>query len=184
LAPLVDYVPDRSHDPDSEELKATLWAWLTFYNGAARQLKIHRNTLSARLSRIERLLGCAVRHIRTQATLHLAFRVLNCPQLPASGSHRDSVDALLDTPAVRLWAQRQLAPLLTSDARLSLTTLRVWLANNARLDAAAAALGISVAGTRKRLLRIEAVLERSVLNGPSARYDLWLALRIHDRQGL
>ncbi|MGH3795673.1 MAG: helix-turn-helix domain-containing protein [Pseudonocardiaceae bacterium] len=184
LAPLMDYVPDRSQDPDAEELKITLGSWLSFYNGAAKQLKIHRNTLSARLRRIERLLGCDVRQIRAQATLHLALRIVDYPRLSASADHQDSVDALFNTATVRLWAQRQLEPLLADDARQGLTTLRTWLASNTRLDMTAAALGLSVPGVRKRLLRLEAALERSLLNGPSARHDLWLALRIHDGQAL
>lgn len=184
LAPLLDYLPNRSHDPDAAELKVTLRAWLSFFNNATKQLKIHRNTLSARLRHIERLLDCDLGQISAQATLHLALRLLDYPRSSSAPVHQDSVEALLDTAAVRLWAQHQLAPLLIDDAGLCLTTLRAWLASNGRLDAAATALGISVPGTRKRLLRLEGVLERSVLNGPSARYDLWLALRIHDGQGL
>jgi DNA-binding PucR family transcriptional regulator len=61
-----------------------------------------------------------------------------------------------------------------------MNTLRVWLGKNARIEATASALGISVPGTRKRLTRIEEILERSLLSGPSARYDLWFALRVHD----
>ena len=88
----------------------------------------------------------------------------------------DGLAAALHTP---VWVRSHL-----DDARLFLTTLRAWLASDGRLDSTATALGISVPGTRKRLLRLEGVLERSVLNGPSARYDLWLALRIHDGKGL
>jgi sugar diacid utilization regulator len=182
LAPLLDYVPARAHDPGAQELRTTLESWLSFYNGAARQLKIHRNTVSARLKLVERLLDCDVRQVRTQATLQLAMRIIAYPRLPSV--NEDSVDVLLHSAAVRLWAQRQLEPLLTDDTQASLATLRTWLANDARLDTTAAALGISVPGARKRLLRLEGTLERSVLNGPSARYDLWLALRILDGQGL
>ncbi|MBB5157121.1 sugar diacid utilization regulator [Saccharopolyspora phatthalungensis] len=183
LAPLIEYIPDRCHDPDAKELARTLQFWLMAYNVSAKALKIHRNTLSARLSHIERLLGCDLHQIRTQATLDLALRILHYPR-SSSGDHQDSINALLNTAAVRLWAQRQLTPLLTDDAQQSLTTLRAWLASDARLDMTAAALEISVPGTRKRLLRVERLLQRSLLIGPSARYDLWLALRIHDGHDL
>lgn len=182
LAPLLEHVPARAHDPGAEELRVTLESWLSFYSGAARQLKIHRNTLSARLKLVERLLDCDVRQIRTQATLQLAMKIIEYPRLPSVSEN--SVDAILRSAAVQLWAQRQLEPLLGDDGQASLATLRTWLANDTRLDATAAALGISVPGVRKRLLRLEGALERSVLNGPSARYDLWLALRILDGQGL
>jgi PucR C-terminal helix-turn-helix domain len=61
--------------------------------------------------------------------------------------------------------------------------LRVWLGNDARLDATASALGISVPGARKRLTRIEETLGRSLLSGPSARYELWFAVRVRDTCG-
>lgn len=35
-------------------------------------------------------------------------------------------------------------------------------------------------GVRKRLTRLESVLGRSLLQTPSARYDLWLAFRALD----
>lgn len=178
LAPLLDFVPDRPHDPDARELTATLAAWLAFYNGATRQLKIHRNTLTARLSHIGSLLDRDIRDVAVQALLDLALRTVNRPRVVASTG--DDGHALLDSGEVRSWAQHQLAPLLTDAAQPMLTTLRAWLANNASLEATATSIGISVAGTRKRLLRIESMLQRSLLHGPSARYDLWHALRVHD----
>ncbi|MDX5574082.1 helix-turn-helix domain-containing protein, partial [Streptomyces sp. ID01-9D] len=85
------------------------------------------------------------------------------------------LDTVLRRPAVRDWADRQLAPVLGSEE-----TLRTWLRCEGRLGPAAAELGISVPGARKRLTRLETVLQRSLLRPPSARYDLWLALRAHD----
>lgn len=184
LAPLLNHVPDRPQDPDAETLKVTLDSWLSFQNGAARLLKIHRNTLSARLRHIEQLLGCDLRQVRTQATLHLALRIQQSPQFPDRDGRADSIEAMLDTDAVRRWSQLRLAPLLTGHAGPLFTTLETWLANNARLDATAAVLGISVPGVRKRLIRLGGILERSVLDSPSARYDLLHALRIHQGQGL
>ncbi|RBL82205.1 PucR family transcriptional regulator, partial [Streptomyces cavourensis] len=59
-------------------------------------------------------------------------------------------------------------------------TLRTWLACEGRIGPAAAELGISVPGARKRLTRLETLFQRSLLRPPSARYDLWLALRARE----
>ncbi|MFB9907937.1 helix-turn-helix domain-containing protein [Allokutzneria oryzae] len=177
LAPLVGFIPERPQDPDGRELTATLRAWLDFHGGAARQMKIHRNTLAARVRRAAAVLGRDLDRIETRAELHLALRLL----VPADLSGAAGLTELLAAPAVRRWAEELLAPLLSDDARGLLTTVRAWLAADARPEAAAGALGVSVTATRKRLVRVEQLLGRSLLSGPSARYDLVLALRIHDR---
>ncbi|MEV0404835.1 helix-turn-helix domain-containing protein [Actinoallomurus sp. NPDC050550] len=176
LGPLSQYRPDRAQDPDGPELTATLRSWLDFYGGAARQMKIHRNTLAARLRHIERLLGSPLHDLPTQARLHLALRVLD----GAGGGDPVPVDVLLDDPHVRHWSRLQVSPLLEGGRGPLLQTLRVWLDHDGRLEATASALGISVPGTRKRLGRVEEILERSLLRGPSARYDMWFALRAYD----
>jgi sugar diacid utilization regulator len=177
LEPLTGYRPHRTQDPDSVELTATLLSWLDFYGGAARQLKIHRNTLAARLRHIEQLLGRPLDDIETRSRLHLALRVLDGP---GGDGGPVALDVLLDDPDVRRWADMQVSPLLRRDPELFMKTLRVWLNNDARLETTASALGISVPGTRKRLTRIEEILGRSLLSGPSARYEMWFALRVHD----
>lgn len=177
LEPLRGYRPQRAQDPDAAELTATLQSWLAFYGGAAQQLKVHRNTVSSRLRHIERLLGRQLDDLETQAKLDLALRVLDGPGGTPGAA---DLETILKTPEVRDWAAMQIAPLASLDSRLFLETLRVWLQNNARLEPTAAALGISAPGARKRLTRIEELLGRSLLNGPSARYDLWFALGIHD----
>lgn len=187
LEPLLRHQPDRCRDPDGAELTATLASWLDFYGGAARQLKIHRNTQLARLRHVERLLGLGLDDVATQARLDLALRILRGPRgrgpVEPTSTRRASLEGLLDAPEMRGWAEAQLFPLLTRDPELFLRTLRTWLANNARMEATATALGISVPGARKRLVRIEEALERSLLNGPSARYDLWFAVRVYDATG-
>lgn len=182
LAPLLDYVPERPQDPDAAELVLTLGSWLNFHHRAARQLKIHRNTLAARLARLSALLRCDPRDVPTQAMLQLALRLRELPEDRNGGAVR-SLDALFGAPAVRLWAEAQLGSLLEGDASELLATLRVWLEHNARLDETAEALGISGPGVRKRLLRIEQLLGRSLLHGPSARYSLYFALRAYDGAG-
>ncbi|WP_435797469.1 helix-turn-helix domain-containing protein, partial [Streptomyces microflavus] len=83
-------------------------------------------------------------------------------------------------PAVQEWASRQLAPMTGPAGLAAEETLRAWLGCEGRLGPTAAELGISVPGARKRLTRLETVLRRSLLRPPSARYDLWLALRAQE----
>ncbi|NEC18478.1 helix-turn-helix domain-containing protein [Streptomyces parvus] len=200
LNPLLTHVPRRAQDPGSQELLATATSWLAFSSHATDHLKVHRNTLAARLRLIGELLGLDLHRLADQAALDLALRVRatpapacipevpsSAPPVPyASGTSQaaDGLDAILCRPAVRDWADQQLAPVL-GDQQLTPVlgaeeTLRTWLRCEGRLGPAAAELGISVPGARKRLTRLETVLQRSLLRPPSARYDLWLALRSRD----
>ncbi|MGW1665737.1 helix-turn-helix domain-containing protein, partial [Streptomyces microflavus] len=90
------------------------------------------------------------------------------------------LDEVLRRPAVQEWAARQLAPMGGPAGPAAEETLRAWLGCEGRLGPTAAELGISVPGARKRLTRLETVLQRSLLRPPSARYDLWLALRAQE----
>ncbi|MGW2084600.1 helix-turn-helix domain-containing protein [Streptomyces sp. NPDC001880] len=194
LHPLLTYLPRRSQDPGSQELSATLASWLAFSSHATQHLKIHRNTLAARLRLIGELLGLDLNRVGDQAAIDLALRIRATPTGPGD-SRRDArtaqpplgLDDILCVPAVREWAVQQLRPLTGSDAPKSgagpQETLRAWLRCEAQLAATAEALGISVPGIRKRLTRLESVLGRSLLQAPSARYDLWLAFRSLDAAG-
>ncbi|WP_103534682.1 PucR family transcriptional regulator [Streptomyces sp. SM11] len=191
LTPLLTHVPRRAQDPGSQELAATAASWLAFSSHATDHLKVHRNTLAARLKLIGELLGLDLHRLADQAALDLALRVRAtpapvctaesapyAPYAPTGSGTREAargLDAILRRPAVRHWADQQLAPVLGSEE-----TLRTWLRCEGRLGPAAAELGISVPGARKRLTRLETVLQRSLLRPPSARYDLWLALRSRD----
>lgn len=105
-------------------------------DGAAhRQLRIHRNTLAARLAVLRHRLDLDLSRVSDQSVAWLALHLLG--------------------------------PAATPDAE-------------ARLPDTAAALGVSVSAVRKRLGRAEQALGRSLLRGPSARHELWLAVRILD----
>lgn len=189
LAPLHAYEPRRPQDPGAQELRATAHAWLNFTSHATRLLKVHRNTLAGRLRLIEAVLGLDLGGIKDQAALSLALRLTAGGRgadragggaLPAAGA----LDDVLRDPATREWARAHLAPLAGPDAPAGAReTVRVWLRHDARLVPTAGALGISVAATRKRVGRIEVLLERSLLQSPSARYDLWLAQRAEELAG-
>ncbi|WP_028935569.1 helix-turn-helix domain-containing protein [Pseudonocardia spinosispora] len=189
LDPLLRYLPARPQDPDAAELITTLRAWLDFRGGAVRQLKIHRNTLLARLRHVGELLGVCLDRVPTQAQLHLALRLLAGPRLPEPGSPTFpdrplGFLELLDTPSVRSWSDSFLNGLLQPDNVTLRRTLEAWLTADAQLEPAATAIGVSAPGVRKRLVRVEQMLGRSLLGAPSARYDLFLALAIQERAAL
>ncbi|WP_329043275.1 helix-turn-helix domain-containing protein [Streptomyces sp. NBC_00178] len=184
LAPLLTHLPRRPQDPGSQELAATVASWLAFSSHATHHLKIHRNTLAARLKLIGEVLGVDLNRVADQAAVDLALRIRATPTLhrPSGGDGEappEDLDAVLRTPGVRDWAAAQLR-LLGQAGPTGEETLRTWLRCEAQLSVSAAELGISVPGARKRLNRIEALLHRSLLRTPSARYDLWLAFRAAD----
>jgi PucR C-terminal helix-turn-helix domain len=175
LAPLLAHRPARAQDPDAFELLATLLSWLDFGAQAAAQLKVHRNTLSSRLQRIGIELGRDLARIPVQSELYLASQLID--ERPHAEEPAPDLDTLLDGPEIRRWAEIQLSPLLPDDRLL--TTVRTWLDHDLRTAPVADALGISAHGLRKRLARAEELLGRALLVGPSARYDLHLAFRVH-----
>ncbi|WP_326701668.1 helix-turn-helix domain-containing protein [Streptomyces sp. NBC_01754] len=184
LAPLLTHLPRRSQDPGSHELAATLASWLAFSSHATQHLKIHRNTLAARLRLIGDLLGTDLNRLADQAALDLALcvRALPARHRPDGRQERAAapdLDAVLRAPGVQSWAAQRLRQLAPA-GRTAEETVRTWLRCEAQLGPTAAELGISVPGARKRIVRLEGVLHRSLLRAPSARYDLWLAFRAAD----
>ncbi|WP_458087932.1 helix-turn-helix domain-containing protein [Streptomyces malaysiensis] len=183
LAPCLRYAPARRADPGPQELLGTLGSWLSFGGAASRHLKIHRNTLAARIRHLDELLGVEVsRSLPAQSAAWLALRLHTAPQAAAARAlatpgRTATLDAVLGTSAAGTWARVQLRPLEQTGPTAALETVRTWLRADARLPAAAAALGISLPGARKRLTRAEDVLGRSLLTAPSAKYELWLAMR-------
>jgi sugar diacid utilization regulator len=185
LGPLLEYRAARRNEPDADDLLGTLRSWLYFHSGATRQLKVHRNTLAARLRLIETLLHTDLGDVGTQAALHLAVRLQGRRTAPPHGTAPDSddglddgLDALLDTDAVREWAEHEVRPLGDAGSEPARQTLQVWFAHGTRLAPTAATLGISVTATRKRLARVEQILGRTLLNAPPNQHDLWLAMRV------
>lgn len=86
----------------------------------------------------------------------------------------------LDSDLARVLAAASLAPLVDHDAARGtelVTTLRAWLENDARIDAAAAALGVHRHTVRTRIAQAEAVLGTDLSSFP-ARAELWAALQV------
>ncbi|MGW7002614.1 helix-turn-helix domain-containing protein [Streptomyces sp. NPDC054933] len=177
LAPLRAHCARRPQDPDSAELLATAASWLHFSSRATAHLKIHRNTLTARLTLVQELLGLDLDRLADQAALALALRAITAG-IPQADGTAPSLDELLALPRTLAWAERQFRPLWTPDVPASIEqTLTVWLRLDARIGPTAAALSLSASAVRKRLTRSEALLQRSLLRPPSAVHDQWLAQR-------
>jgi len=86
----------------------------------------------------------------------------------------------VDSDLARLVASAQLAPLVAHDAEHGselVLTARVWLENDARIDATAAALGVHRHTARARVAAVERVLGTD-LSTFAARAELWAALRV------
>ncbi|MFJ1767453.1 helix-turn-helix domain-containing protein [Amycolatopsis sp. NPDC088138] len=175
LTPCLSYSPARRPDPGAEELLATLTSWLTFDSGANRHLKIHRNTLAARLRLLGDLLGLDLTRVADQSAAWLALRLHSAHR--TTPHETATLDELLATPAAKVWARSQLRPLEQEGLPVGAETIRAWLHADTRLPATAEALGISPPAARKRLARIEQALGRSLLHTPSAKHELWLAMR-------
>lgn len=180
LAPLRSHAAGRPQDPDSAELLATAASWISFASRAAAHLKIHRNTLAARLSRIQELLRLDLSRLAGQSALALALRTTAAPvrSAPQHGSTALCLDELLLLPGVATWARRQFGPVRAPDVPTAVAeTLGTWLDLDARIGPTAATLSLSPSAVRKRLTRCEALLERSLLRPPTAVHELWLARR-------
>lgn len=183
LAPLIAHRVRRPQDPDSSELLTTAASWLSFNSHATAHLKIHRNTLTARLTLIQELLELDLNRLADQASLALALRVLAAnvqprPEHRATGPDGTppSLNELLALPHVVAWAHRQFRSVRTPDAPPCIEkTLTAWLRHDAHIGPTAAALSLSASAVRKRLARGEALLQRSLLRPPSAVHELWLA---------
>ncbi|MGW7824824.1 helix-turn-helix domain-containing protein [Streptomyces puniciscabiei] len=184
LAPIYAHRARRPQDPDGTDLLATAASWIDFSSRATAHLKIHRNTLSARLTCIQKLLDLDLDRLSDRAALAFALRAIasGSPPRPQHDAARvPSLDELLQLPRVAAWADHQFrrlhAPGIPS---FILDTLTTWLRLDARIAPTAAALSLSTSAVRKRLSRGESLLQRSLLRPPSAVHDLWLAQRALD----
>ena len=188
LAPVLEHRARRPQDPGSEELLATAGSWLSFSSHATEHLKIHRNTLTARLTLIQELLGLSLNRLPDRAALALALRALAARVRPhpehrtaASAESPPCLDELLAPHHVLAWAQQQFHPVRAPEVPASVEqTLTTWLRSDAHIGLTADVLSLSASAVRKRLARSEVLLQRSLLRSPSAVHDQWLALRALD----
>ncbi|MFF7051423.1 helix-turn-helix domain-containing protein [Streptomyces griseorubiginosus] len=175
------------------ELLATTRLGLEFTAvSAAKVLGVSRNTVRARMERVEALLRTDFTDLTVRATVHLALSTqvsLADGQDGESGREgregRDGSRAdarqtharlggLLAGPALEAWA-RELLGRLDSDARDLRRTLRSWIAAGGNAERAAQALAVHAQTVREHVRGAEPVLERRLLASGSDLYEVVLA---------
>ncbi|MFI2436751.1 helix-turn-helix domain-containing protein [Streptomyces sp. NPDC018693] len=173
LSPL-DTLPHHTR----AELLATTRLGLEFTAvSAAKVLGVSRNTVRARMERVESLLRTDFSDLTVRATVHLALNThaTRADDLPADSDAAPARLAdLLAGRALRSWAHALLARLDT-DARDLRRTLRAWLAAGANAERAAQLLGVHAQTVREHVRSAEPVLERQLLAAGSDLYEVVLA---------
>ncbi|MFJ9833141.1 helix-turn-helix domain-containing protein [Streptomyces sp. NPDC101169] len=163
------------------ELLATTRLGLEFTAvAAAKVLGVSRNTVRARMDRVETLTGMDFSGLSTRAVVRLALNSEaargpydpgGTAPAPAAG---DRLGDLLAPPALRGWAGDLLGR-LDGDGRDLRRTLRAWLAADANAERAARELGVHAQTVREHVRAAEPVLERQLLTGGSDLYEVVLA---------
>ncbi|MFJ3640346.1 helix-turn-helix domain-containing protein [Streptomyces sp. NPDC090108] len=163
------------------ELLATTRLGLDFTAvSAAKVLGVSRNTVRARMDRVEALLGADFSDLTTRAAARLALN-----NEAAHGSYdgdgtavrpaaRAGLGGLLGSAAPRLWA-RDLLARLDGDGRDLRGTLRAWIEAGANAERAARDLGVHAQTVREHVRAAEPVLERQLLAGGNDLYEVVLA---------
>lgn len=161
------------------ELLATTRLGLEFTAvSTAKVLGVSRNTVRARMERVETLLGTDFGDVTARAVAHLALHTQISLQdgqtVPGPGAAPPRFTDLLAGPAVRTWA-RQLLGRLDQDARNLRRTLRVWIASGGNAERAARTLGMHAQTVREHVRSAEPVLERQLLAAGTDLYEVVLA---------
>ncbi|MBZ9644004.1 helix-turn-helix domain-containing protein [Streptomyces sp. PSKA30] len=160
------------------ELLATTRLGLEFTAvNAAMILGVSRNTVRARMERVEGLLRADLSDLTVRAAVHLALNTeAGLVEVPGDlgGAARTGFGELLAGPAVRTWA-RDLLGRLDTDTRDLRRTLRTWIAAGSNAERAAQLLGVHAQTVREHVRSAEPVLERQLLSGGSDLYEVVLA---------
>jgi DNA-directed RNA polymerase specialized sigma24 family protein len=161
------------------ELLATSRLGLEFTAvNAAKVLGVSRNTVRARMERVEALLGTDFGDLTVRAVVHLALNTqigLSDAQVASTTENPGlRLSDLLSGPAVRTWAQDLLVR-LDADARNPRRTLRTWIAAGGNAERAAQALGVHAQTVREHVRSAEPVLERQLLAAGTDLYEVVLA---------
>ncbi|MFJ4205325.1 helix-turn-helix domain-containing protein [Streptomyces sviceus] len=162
------------------ELLATTRLGLEFTAvSAAKVLGVSRNTVRARMERVESLLRTDFTDLTVRATVHLALST-QVSLADGQGDHggarqtRVRLGDLLAGPALETWA-RELLGRLDSDARDLRRTLRSWIAAGGNAERAAQALAVHAQTVREHVRSAEPVLERRLIASGSDLYEVVLA---------
>ncbi|MFF9221024.1 helix-turn-helix domain-containing protein [Streptomyces viridosporus] len=161
------------------ELLATTRLGLEFTAvSAAKVLGVSRNTVRARMERVETMLGADFDDLTARAVVHLALHtqinLLDGQAGTDPGAATPHLADLLAAPAVRAWAQDLLGR-LDRDTRNLRRTLRTWIAAGGNAERAAQALGVHAQTVREHVRSAEPVLERQLLAAGTDLYEVVLA---------
>ncbi|MFE9773181.1 helix-turn-helix domain-containing protein [Streptomyces sp. NPDC005931] len=161
------------------ELLATTRLGLEFTAvNTAKVLGVSRNTVRARMERVETLLGTDFDDVTARAVVHLALHTQISLQEGQSGTGPTStargLDHLLAGPAVRAWAEELLGR-LDRDARNLRRTLCNWISAGGNAERAARSLGVHAQTVREHVRGAEPVLERQLLAAGTDLYEVVLA---------
>ncbi|KUN60839.1 PucR family transcriptional regulator [Streptomyces canus] len=162
------------------ELLATTRLGLEFTAvSAAKVLGVSRNTVRARMERVESLLRTDFTDLTVRATVHLALST-QVSLADGQGDHGGTPQArarlgdLLAGPALGTWA-RELLGRLDGDARDLRRTLRSWIAAGGNAERAAQTLAVHPQTVREHVRSAEPVLERRLIASGSDLYEVVLA---------
>jgi hypothetical protein len=159
------------------ELLATTRLGLEFTAvSAAKVLGVSRNTVRARMERVETLLRADFTDLTVRAVVHLALntQVGLAPDADEPATPHARLADLLTGPALGTWA-RDLVGRLDADARDLRRTLRTWIAAGGNAERAAQILGMHPQTVREHVRSAEPVLERQLLAAGSDLYEVVLA---------
>ncbi|MFJ4274671.1 helix-turn-helix domain-containing protein [Streptomyces coelicoflavus] len=174
LSPL-DTLPHHTR----AELLATTRLGLEFTAvNTAKVLGVSRNTVRARMDRVESLLRTDFADLTVRAAVHLALnsQVGLAEPPPGAGARTGTarLTGLLSGPALRTWAVDLLGR-LDPDGRDLRRTLRTWIAAGGNAERAAQKLGMHAQTVREHVRSAEPVLERELLAAGSDLYEVVLA---------
>ncbi len=172
LSPL-DTLPHHTR----AELLATTRLGLEFTAvNAAKILGVSRNTVRARMDRVETMLRTDFADLTVRAAVHLALNAqIGLAEHPARTRTGAAVlGDLLSGPALRTWAGDLLGR-LEPDGRDLRRTLRTWIAAGGNAERAAQRLGMHAQTVREHVRSAEPVLERQLLAAGSDLYEVVLA---------
>ncbi|WFB82199.1 MULTISPECIES: helix-turn-helix domain-containing protein [Streptomyces] len=143
----------------------------------AKILGVSRNTVRARMDRVESLLRTDFTGLTVRAVVHLALNaeagLAETPRSdPVHGTAR--LSDLLSGPALRTWSAELLGR-LDPDGRDLRRTLRTWIAVGGNAERAAQRLGMHAQTVREHVRSAEPVLERQLLASGGDLYEVVLA---------
>ncbi|CAM5627363.1 helix-turn-helix domain-containing protein [Streptomyces pilosus] len=161
------------------ELLATTRLGLEFTAvNTAKILGVSRNTVRARMERVETMLGVDFGDITARAVVHLALHtqisLLDGQPEPGRDAPSPGLTGLLSGPAVGAWAGELLGR-LDNDTRDLRRTLRTWIHAGGNAERAAQSLGVHPQTVREHVRSAEPVLERQLLATGTDLYEVVLA---------